>query len=96
MTQEEIITGNHLFGYVFESNPDSISFVLTERDEMEISSMIDGSNFGKIMLCYGYKFLLALLDYFERTEQYEKCAAIKKSIELHNEMVNDSIPTRMV
>lgn len=80
--------------WVKENHPDTIRFQLDPSVMKSIAVNVEVNRFKTIMYLYGYKFVLALLKYFEKTEQYEKCGYLVKGIQAHNKVVSDQIPTR--
>jgi hypothetical protein len=76
--------------------PDAVRFVPTPQDLERIHLYLAGRQFDLIMLFYGYKFLLGIMELFEETENYEMCAEIKRQIEEHNRKTNDKVPTSLL
>ena len=76
-----------------ENNPEAVRFVPRTNDVKSILLFLQTKKYDTIMYLYGYRFLLEILKMYEKYENYEQCDEIVKQIRIHNEMLNDNIPT---
>jgi hypothetical protein len=81
--------------FIQQNYPDYITHSLIGREIERMAGYMKDSRFEKIMYLYGYKYLLAILQYFTDQEKYELCSKIVKAINNHNATVNDKIPTSL-
>lgn len=77
-----------------DRNPEAVKFVPKTTDIKSILLHMKTRKYDTLMYLYGYKFLLEVLNLFEKNENYEECSHIVKQIERHNTLVNEKIPTK--
>ena len=75
---------------LFEENKEDMDFTLAR----EIVFRIYNKEYFSILYLCGHIHLLILLEYFEKLEEYEVCSLIIDTIDEHNKLVNDKIPTK--
>lgn len=77
-----------------DKNPNSVTFVVDDATVNSVLLHLKTDKYTTLLYTYGSQFLLELLNYYEDLEMYEKCALIKETIESHNKLANDVLPTR--
>lgn len=60
----------------------------------EIVFRIYKDDYFSILYTCGHDTLIILLNYFEEMEEYEVCVSIRDTINEHNNLVKDNLPTK--
>ncbi len=85
-----------LINYITEKYQDILQGTPLQKGDIKlIDFYVNIHGFTTLMSAYGYRFVLAMLKYFESVEDYEVCKIIINQIHLHNTQTQDCIPTNL-
>lgn len=60
-----------------------------------IKKLLDRNNITQLIYDFNIKTVLCILKKFEEEENYERCALIKRRIEIHNKITNTEYKTQL-
>lgn len=82
-----------LFQYAIREHKDSIPGLITEKMVRHLALAVEFQNWDTVLYVYGLDFLLAILDFYEVNEDFERCNNVVAAIKAYNDMMGDNLPT---
>lgn len=93
--EHQNFNAQELINFILLKYNDVLDTTIHKDDIKLINFYINIHGFTTLMSAYGYRFLLAVLKYFEFIEDYEVCKIIINQINIHNIQTQDCIPTNL-
>lgn len=85
----------YIVEYIEDNYPNNVNFVVDNYTINIIAKGLRENRYENILYSFGIRFLLSILEFFIKEEEYEKCSKIVEEIQIHNSCFKSNLPTSL-